>query len=90
MERYKVKNKIHREIPTEITTVKNFVNILTDTSVCVCVCVCVCVYIGFLGSSAGKRIHLQCRRPWFNSWIGKILWTRAWQPIPVFLSGESP
>ena len=44
MERYQVKNKIHREIPTEITTVKNFVNILTDTSVCVCVCVCVCVH----------------------------------------------
>ena len=30
-------------MPTEITTVKNFVNILTDTSGCVCVCVCVCV-----------------------------------------------
>ena len=30
----------------------------------------------------------QCRRPGFNSWVGKILWRRAWQPIPVFLPGE--
>ena len=25
----------------------------------------------------------------FNSWIEKIFWRRAWQPIPVFLPGES-
>ena len=31
------------------------------------------------------RIHLQCRRPWFNSQVGKIPWRMAWQPIPVFL-----
>ena len=24
----------------------------------------------------------------FNSWVGKIPWRRAWQPTPVFLSGE--
>ena len=35
-----------------------------------------CVFRGFPGSSAGKRIHLQCRRPWFDSWVGKILWRR--------------
>ena len=29
-------------------------------------------------------------RPGFNLWIGKIPWSRAWQPIPVFLPGESP
>ena len=23
-------------------------------------------------------------------WVGKIPWRRAWQPIPVFLPGESP
>ena len=26
----------------------------------------------------------------FDPWIGKIPWKTAWQPIPVFLSGESP
>ena len=36
------------------------------------------------------RIHLQCRKLGFNPWVGKILWRRAWQPTPVFLSGESP
>ena len=25
-----------------------------------------------------------------NPWVGKIPWRRAWQPIPVFLPGESP
>ena len=29
--------------------------------------------------------HLQCRRPWFNSWVGKIPWTRDRLPTPVFL-----
>ena len=28
--------------------------------------------MGFPGTSAGKRIHLQYRRPRFNSWIGTI------------------
>ena len=33
--------------------------------------------------------HLQCRRPGFDTWVGKIPWRRAWQPAPVFLPGES-
>ena len=24
----------------------------------------------------------------FSSWVGKIPWRRAWQPIPVFLLGK--
>ena len=32
-----------------------------------------------------KRICLPCRRPWFNSWIGKIHWKRDRRPTPVFL-----
>ena len=36
------------------------------------------------------RICLQCRRPWFNPWVGKISWRRAWQPTLVFLPGEPP
>ena len=35
------------------------------------------------------RVCLQCRRPRFNPWIGKIPWRRPWQPTPVFLPGES-
>jgi len=34
--------------------------------------------------------HLQCGRPEFSPWVGKIPWRRAWQPTPVFLPGESP
>ena len=32
-----------------------------------------------------KNIRLQCRRPWFNSWVGKIRWKRDRLPTPVFL-----
>ena len=34
------------------------------------------------------RICLQCRRPEFDSWVGKISFRREWQPTPVFLPGE--
>ena len=34
------------------------------------------------------RVCLQCRRPWFDSWVWKIPWRRKWQPSPVFLPGE--
>ena len=32
--------------------------------------------------SDGKESHLQCRRPGFNPWVGKIPWRRAWNPLP--------
>ena len=32
------------------------------------------------------KIHLQCRRPWLDFWVGKILWRRDRPPTPVFLS----
>ena len=32
---------------------------------------------------------LQCRRPRFNPWVGKIPWRRKWQPTPVILPGKS-
>ena len=35
------------------------------------------------------RICLQCGRPRFNPWVGKISWRRKWQPTPVFLPGKS-
>ena len=33
-----------------------------------------------------KKIHHQCRRCKFNPWIGKISWSRKWQPVPVILA----
>ena len=42
--------------------------------------------LGFPDSLVGKeRIHLQCKRPWFNSWVGKIRWRRDRLPTPVYL-----
>ena len=37
----------------------------------------------------GKSVCLQCRRPGFDPWVGKIPWRRKWQPTPVSLPGES-
>ena len=31
-----------------------------------------------------NRICLQCERPWFDSWVGKIRWRRDRLPTPVF------
>ena len=38
-----------------------------------------------------KEPPCQCRRHkrcGFSPWVGKIPWSRAWQPTPVFLPGE--
>ena len=41
--------------------------------------ICFCFkLLGFPGSSAGKRIHLQCRIPGFNPRVGKIPRRREW------------
>ena len=57
--------------------------------------------MGFPYSSVGKDppalqesvcsagFHLQCRRPKFDSSVGKIPWRRKWQPTPVFLPEKS-
>ena len=40
---------------------------------------------------SGKESACRCRRPkrqGFNPWVGKILWSRKWQPAPVFLPGK--
>ena len=37
----------------------------------------------------GYSVCLECGRPGFSSWVGKIPWRRKWHPTPVFLPGES-
>ena len=34
------------------------------------------------------RIRLQCGRPGFDPWVGKVPWRRGWLPTPVFWPGE--
>ena len=34
------------------------------------------------------KICLQCRRPRFSPWVGKIPWRTEWLPTPVFLPRE--
>ena len=36
-----------------------------------------------------ESVCLQCRRPGFDPWVGKIPWRRKWQPTPVLLPGKS-
>ena len=38
---------------------------------------------------SGKESACQWKRHRFDPWVGKIPWRRKWQPIPVFLPGES-
>ena len=45
--------------------------------------------VGDLGLIPGLR-RSPGGRPWFDPWVEKIPWRRAWQPTPVFLPGESP
>ena len=40
---------------------------------------------GFPGGSDGKSICLQCGRPGFDPWAGKIPQRRKWQATPVVL-----
>ena len=52
-------------------------------------------HVIFMGASQVAqqwRLRLQCRRHrrrGFGSWVRKISWRKAWQPTPIFLSGES-
>ena len=45
----------------------------------------------FLSSLVAQMVNvcLQCGRPRFNPWVGMVSWRRKWQPILVFLLGES-
>ena len=48
-----------------------------------------CKLQGLLWWLSGKESTCQCRRLWFDPWVGKILWWRKWQLTPVFLPGKS-
>ena len=37
---------------------------------------------------AQMRIYLQCGRPGFTPWVGKISWRKKWQSTPVLLPAE--
>ena len=45
------------------------------------------VKVDILGISELKC--LQCGRPGFDPWVGKIPWRRKWQSTPVLLPGKS-
>ena len=46
-------------------------------------------WMGFPDGASSKEPACQCRRLRFDPWARKIPWRRAWQPISVFLPGES-
>ena len=46
---------------------------------------------GFLSGAGDKYFVFQCRRCkrlGFDPWVGKIPWSKKWQPASVFLPGE--
>ena len=48
------------------------------------------LYLQCPGGSDGKAdVYLQCGRPGFYPWIGKIPWRRKWQSTPGLLPGKS-
>ena len=53
---------------------------------------CLFIHVGLPVDTSSKEPICQCRRHkrlQFDPWVRKIPWRRAWQPIPVFLPGES-
>ena len=38
---------------------------------------------------SGKESTCQCRKCGFNPWVGKVPWSRKWQPIPGILPRKS-
>ena len=49
---------------------------------------CAILLIWVFPSSSAVKIHLQCRicrRHGFDPWVGKIPWSKKWQPTSLFL-----
>ena len=54
-----------------------------------CACMCIHMYIyGLPWWLSWSRIPLQCGRPGYDPWVGKMPWRREWLPSPVFWPGE--
>ena len=50
-------------------------------------------HVGFPTGSDSKEPTCQCRRPkrrGFDTWVGKILWRRKWQPHSTILALQIP
>ena len=43
------------------------------------------IWASLIAQLVKKKISLQCRRPWLDSWVTKIPWRRDRLPFPVFL-----
>ena len=50
--------------------------------------VCVTHTYIYIYTHTNIYIGLQCRRPGFDPWVGKIPWRKEWQPTAIFLPGE--
>ena len=46
-------------------------------------------YMGLPWWLRQQRICLQCGRPGFDPWVGKMPWRREWLHAPVYFPGES-
>ena len=74
-------SKIYIFFWKEKAVIQNLVNINKDCDVCwACQVV---LEVKNPPANAGDVRH------GFDPWVEKIPWRRAWQPTPVFLSGES-
>ena len=47
-------------------------------------------YVGLPWQLSWYRIHLQCRRPWFNSWVGKIPLQYSWASLVAHIVKNLP
>ena len=74
--------------------VLSYVHLCVPTYECMYVCLYVSIYLqGLARWLSGKESACQCRR-WkrcrFDPWLGRIPWSRKWQPTPVFLPENFP
>ena len=49
---------------------------------------CFTIYSGLPWWLSWQRICLQCGRPGFDPWVGKISWRMEWLPTLIFWPGE--
>ena len=53
-----------------------------------------CVWVHFQTRYSFPLIHIsgltmqETWETWVNPWVGKILWSKKWQPAPVFVPGQ--